>query len=171
MWKDFKAFALKGNIMDLAVGVIIGGAFGKIVASLVSDMIMPLIGLITGGKNFTNMFVLLRKAPAGAAVTTLEEAKALNIPTLNYGAFITQIIDFVIIAFVIFMFIRMMVKLSTVTVKKIKNRKGESVQVEIPTTKDCPFCRTTIHIEAVRCPNCTSQLDAKPDLTPIPIKK
>ena len=166
MWKDFKAFALKGNIMDLAVGVIIGGAFGKIVASLVSDIIMPLIGLVTGGKNFVNMFLLLKKIPAGTTVNTLEEAKALNIPTLNYGSFLSQVIDFLIIAFVIFMFIRMMVKLSTVTVKKIKNKKGETVQVELPTTKECPFCRTVIHIDAVRCPNCTSELGVKPSLTP-----
>jgi len=160
MWKDFKTFALKGNVIDLAVGVIIGAAFGKIVTSLVSDIIMPLIGLLTGGRNFANMFILLKKAPEGAAITTLEEAKALNIPTLNYGSFLSQVLDFLIIAFVIFMIIRMMTKLTTVTVKKIKNIKGETTAtVELPTTKECPFCKTTIHIDAVRCPNCTSKLE------------
>lgn len=159
MWKEFKEFALKGNVMDLAVGVIIGAAFGKIVTSLVGDIIMPLIGLLTGGKNFANIFFLLKKAPTGTVITTLEEAKAANIPTLNYGAFISQIIDFLIIAFVIFMVIRMMSKISSATAKKFKKKKGEPEVVELPTIKECPFCKTTIHIDAVRCPNCTSKLD------------
>lgn len=159
MWKEFKEFALKGNVIDLAVGVIIGGAFGKIVTSLVGDLIMPLIGLLTGGKNFANMFVLLKKAPADAVITTLDEAKALNIPTLNYGAFISQVLDFMIIAFVIFMVIRMMTKLTNVTVKKLKIKKGQEAPVPAPTIKECPFCKTTIHIDATRCPNCTSKLD------------
>lgn len=159
MWKEFKAFALKGNVIDLAVGVIIGGAFGKIVTSMVNDLIMPLIGLMTGGKNFNNMFLLLRKAPEGKVVNTLEEAKALNLSTLNYGAFLSQVLDFVIIAFVIFMVIKMMTKLTDVTTKKLKLKKGEVAPVVIQTAKECKFCKTTIHIDAIRCPNCTSKLD------------
>lgn len=160
MWKDFKAFALKGNVIDLAVGVIIGAAFGKIVTSFVNDIVMPLIGLLTGGTNFENMFVLLKKVPAGSTVTTLEDAKALNIPTLSYGAFLSQVLDFLIIAIVIFMIIRMITKLSTVTEKKLKRNKVTPEPAALPTTKECPFCRSTIHIEAVRCPNCTSKLDS-----------
>jgi large conductance mechanosensitive channel len=161
MLKDFKTFALKGNVIDLAVGVIIGTAFGKIVTSLVNDVIMPLIGLITGGTNFQNMFVLLRKIPANATVTTLDDAKALNIPTLSYGAFLSQVLDFIIIALVIFMIIRMITRLSAVTEKRLKKTKGmqEPEPVALPATKECPYCRTTIHIDAVRCPNCTSKLD------------
>jgi len=158
MWKEFKEFALKGNVMDLAVGVIIGAAFGKIVTSLVADIIMPLIGLLTGGRNFANMFVLIKKAPANTVITTLEEAKALNIPTLNYGAFLSQVIDFLIIAFVIFMVIRTMVKISAVTTKKLRFKKVE--EVVLLKTKECPFCKSTIHIDAVKCPNCTTPLDS-----------
>ncbi len=159
MWKEFKAFALKGNVIDLAVGVIIGGAFGKIVASLVTDLIMPLIGLLTGGKNFANMFLLLKKVPEGKVVTTLEEAKALNLSTLNYGAFLSQVLDFLIVAFVIFMVIKMMTKLTTATAKRLKFKRGEQEAVVAITTKECPFCKTLIHIDATRCPNCTSKLD------------
>ncbi len=158
LWKDFKAFALKGNVIDLAVGVIIGAAFGKIVTSLVNDVVMPLIGLVTGGANFQNMFVLLKKAPEGQVITTLEDAKALNIPTLNYGAFLSQVLDFLIIALVIFLIIRMVTKLTSATGKRLKQIKGVKEETPAPTTKECPFCKTTIPIGAVRCPNCTSEL-------------
>ncbi len=153
MWKDFKAFAFKGNVIDLAVAVIIGGAFGKIVASLVNDLIMPLIGLLTGGMNFANMFVVLKEVPAGTTVTTIEEAVAANIPTLNYGMFITHVIDFVIIAFVIFMMIRAMSKAK----ERLTPRK-EAVAEE-PVTKVCPYCKTAVDIAATRCPACTSNLE------------
>jgi large conductance mechanosensitive channel len=159
MWKEFKAFALKGNVIDLAVGVIIGGAFGKIVTSLVNDLIMPLIGLITGGMNFNNQFLLLKKAPDGVVVKTLEDAKTLALPTLNYGSFITNVLDFLIMAFVIFFFIKMLTNLTNVASKKLK--KGETASAPAPATKECPFCRTEIHIEASRCPHCTSKLDEK----------
>ncbi|MHB1485613.1 MAG: large conductance mechanosensitive channel protein MscL [Saccharofermentanales bacterium] len=155
MWKDFKAFIFKGNVIDLAVAVIIGGAFGKIVTSLVGDIITPLIGLITGGKNFESMFVLLKRAPAGTVVKTLEEAKTLELPTLNYGAFISNIIDFLIIALVIFLTIRMMTKLTTAAAKRFK----KNGTVPPPTTKECEYCMSTINIKAKRCPNCTSQLE------------
>ena len=153
MWKDFKAFAFKGNVIDLAIAVIIGGAFGKIIASLVNDIIMPVIGLITGGANFANMFVVLKKVPAGTTVTTIEEAVAANIPTLNYGMFITHIIDFLIIAFVIFLMIRSMAK-----AKERAESKKEKVAEE-PVTKVCPYCKTSVDIAATRCPACTSNLE------------
>jgi large conductance mechanosensitive channel len=156
MFKEFKEFAIKGNVIDLAVGVIIGGAFGKIVASLVADIIMPLVGLITGGKNFSNMFVVLRDPPEGVVIDTLAKAKEFNVSTLNYGMFIAQIMDFLIVAFVIFMFIKIITKLKTTATVKLKGKSGETV--EVPTTKECPYCLTTIHINAKRCPNCTSEL-------------
>jgi len=157
MWKEFKAFALKGNVIDLAVGVIIGGAFGKIVTSVVNDLIMPLIGVITGGMNFNDQFLLLKKAPDGVVVKTLEDAKAQGLSTLNYGSFLTNVLDFLIMAFVIFLIIKMLTNLTAVAQKKLK--KGEVAPVPAPTTKECPFCRTQIHIAATRCPNCTSKLD------------
>lgn len=153
MWKDFKAFAFKGNVMDLAVAVIIGGAFGKIVTSLVNDLIMPLIGLLTGGVNFANLFVALKEVPAGTQITTVEEAVAANIPTLNYGIFIMQILNFLIIALSIFLMIRMFSKAKEARTKK------EEAQVEEPKTKVCPYCKSQIDIQATRCPACTSQLD------------
>jgi len=158
MLKEFKAFALKGNVIDLAVGVIIGAAFGKIVSSLVNDLIMPLIGLLTGAKNFGNLFLMLKKAPAGSVITTIEDAKALNIPTLNYGVFISNVVDFIIVAFVIFMMIQTIVKLKDVTDKRLLKKNG-TPEIPAPTTKTCPFCRTTIDIEATKCPACTSALD------------
>ncbi|MHB1453089.1 MAG: large conductance mechanosensitive channel protein MscL [Saccharofermentanales bacterium] len=158
MFKEFKAFALKGNVIDLAVGVIIGAAFGKIVSSMVNDLIMPLIGLLTGAKNFGNLFLMLKKAPAGTVITTIEDAKALNIPTLNYGVFISNVVDFVIVAFVIFMMIKMISKLKEAADKRLLKKNG-TPEVPAPTTKTCPFCRTTIDIEATKCPACTSVLD------------
>lgn len=157
MWKDFKAFALKGNVIDMAVGVIIGGAFGKIVTSLVGDIIMPLVGLITGSINYSNMFMMLDEVPAGEVVNTLEDAARLGIPTLNYGAFITQIIDFLIMAFAIFIFIRLMTRMTRMA-ETVVPKKGKEEPAPAPTTKECPYCRSTIAIEATRCPHCTSQL-------------
>lgn len=141
MLKEFKSFALKGNVIDLAVGVIIGGAFGKIVTSVVNDIIMPIITLLTGKINFNDLFIALD----GKHYLTLEAAKAAGVSTINYGAFITNTIDFVIIAFVIFMFIRQ--------IERFKKKPEKT-----PTTKECPFCKTEINISASRCPNCTSQI-------------
>ncbi len=157
MIKEFKTFVMRGNVIDLAVAVIIGGAFGRIVTSLVADIIMPVVGLLTGGQKFANMFVLLKDPPAGEAVNTIEEAAALNLPTLNYGLFITHIIDFVIIAFAIFMMIKLITK-ARETADSIINRGKVPDPAPVPTTKICPFCKTEINIEATRCPNCTSQL-------------
>ena len=145
MLKDFKEFAIKGNVVDMAVGVVIGGAFGKIVTSLVNDLIMPLIGYLAGGMDFTNKFISLD----GSKYLTLAEAQDVGAATLNYGLFITTIIDFLIIAFSIFIVIKQLGKLK---------KKEAVVEVE-PTTKTCPYCITEIPIEASRCPNCTSNLE------------
>ena len=143
MLKEFREFVMRGNVMDLAVGVIIGAAFGKIVSSLVSDLIMPPIGLLLNGVNFSDLFVSLN----GQAYATLTEAQAAGAPTLNYGAFFNNVIDFLIIALVIFLMVRAV------------NRLQRQAPVAAPaTTKDCPFCFSAISIKASRCPNCTSQL-------------
>lgn len=145
MFKEFKEFAIKGNVMDMAVGVIIGGAFGKIVTSLVNDVIMPLVGIFVGGMDFSNKFISLD----GGKYLTLADAQDAGAATLNYGVFITTIIDFLIIAFSIFIVIKQLNKFK---------RKEEKV-IEEPTTKKCPYCISEIPIEAVRCPNCTSNLE------------
>jgi len=143
MLKDFREFVMRGNVMDLAVGVIIGGAFGKIVSSLVSDIIMPPIGLLLNGVDFSNLFVSL----TGQDYSTLAEAQAAGAPTLNYGSFINNLIDFLIIALVIFLIIRAV------------NRLQRPAPAAAPAaTKDCPYCFTAIPVKAARCPNCTSQL-------------
>ena len=145
MWKDFKKFAIQGNVMDLAIGVIIGGAFGKIVTSLVNDVIMPLISLLTGKMDFTNLFISLD----GSNYQTLAEAAENGAATLNYGMFISTVIDFFLIALSIFLVIRQINKLKTEPPKKE------------PTTKKCDFCITEIPIKATRCPNCTSVLETE----------
>ncbi len=150
---EFKTFALRGNVVDLAVGVIIGGAFQKIVTSVVNDLIMPWIGLLTGGTNFADQFKILR-LPEGVTaemVTSLEVAKELGVTTFNYGAFITAVIDFIIMAFIIFLLVKGINKLSTI-------KKVEEEAPTAPTTKICPFCKSEIAIEATRCAHCTSEL-------------
>jgi large conductance mechanosensitive channel len=147
MLKDFKAFVMRGNVMDLAVGVIIGGAFGKIVSSLVNDVIMPLIGLILGKVQFANLFIDL----SGKGYATLEAAKADSAAVLTYGNFIQNIVDFLIIAFVIFLMVRAISRLTA-------PKPAPAAAPAAPTTKECPHCISTIPIKATRCPNCTSQL-------------
>jgi large conductance mechanosensitive channel len=142
MWKDFKAFIMRGNVVDLAVAVIIGAAFGAIINSLVNDIIMPLIGQATGKVNFTDLFVSLN----GVKYATLADAQAAGAATINYGIFINTIINFLIIAFVIFLVIRQI------------NRMKKAPAPAEPTTKECQFCHTEIPIPATRCPNCTSEL-------------
>ena len=149
MWKDFKAFIMRGNVVDLAVGVIIGAAFGAIVKSLVDDVIMPPIGLATGGLDFSNKFVVLKDgAKAAAPYVSLADAKSAGAVTLNYGMFVNNIITFLIIAFCVFLLVRMVAKLHLEPV----------TLTTAPTTKACPYCATQIPIPAKRCPNCTSQL-------------
>jgi len=142
MLKEFKEFALKGNALDLAIAVIIGGAFGKIITSLVNDIIMPPLGLLLGNVNFTDLFVSLN----GTKYASLADAQAAGAATLNYGLFINTIIDFIIVAFIIFLIVRQM------------NRMKKAPAPAVPTTKECPYCYTQIPIPATRCPNCTSEL-------------
>lgn len=148
MWKEFKEFAIKGNIIDMAIGIIIGSAFSKIVNSLVNDIIMPVFSMITGKVDFTNMFLALN----GEHYKTLADAKAATAPTLNYGIFISAIIDFLIIGFTLFIVVR--------RINKLKKKEPEAATAE-PTTKVCPFCQSKISIKAVRCPHCTSELFEK----------
>lgn len=143
--KEFREFAVKGNVMDMAIGIIIGGAFGKIVSSLVTDVIMPPIGLLLGGVDFTNLFVTL--GPVKHA--TLAEAAAAGAATINYGVFINTVIDFLIIALAIFIVIKQLNRLK---------KKEEPAPVTAPSTKECPYCISQIPVNATRCPNCTSQL-------------
>lgn len=145
MLKEFKEFAVKGNVIDLAVGVVIGGAFGKIVTSFVNDIIMPLVGRLVGGMDFSNYFIALD----GSNHPTLAAAKDAGAATLNYGVFIQNIVDFLIIALAIF-----------IAVKQINRfkRKEEAAPVEV-TTKECPYCKTEIPLAATRCPHCTSVLE------------
>ncbi len=144
MWKDFKAFAMKGNVIDLAVGVVIGGAFGKIVSSLVNDIIMPLVGLLLGNLDFANLFITLGEG----SFKTLGEAKEAGVATLNYGLFINNIIDFLIIAFSIFIVIRQ--------INRMPKKKEEPAPVK---TKACKYCFSEIHVDASKCPHCTSDLN------------
>ncbi|WP_409177825.1 large conductance mechanosensitive channel protein MscL [Brevibacillus fortis] len=147
MLKEFKEFALKGNVMDLAVGVVIGGAFGKIVTSLVNDIITPMIGLLLGKVDFSGLFINL----SGVPYTTIAEAKKANAATLNYGLFLNSVIDFVIIAFSIF-----------IVIKQLNRFKRKQEMEKAPeTTKECPHCISAIPIKATRCPNCTSMLETK----------
>jgi len=142
MFKEFKDFVMRGNVLDLAVGVIIGGAFGKIITSLVNDVLMPPIGLLLGGVNFSNLFISLD----GKVYESLDVAKAAGAATVNYGLFFNTVIDFTIVAFVIFLMIKSISKLQ------------KPAPVTDPSTKECPHCFSTISIKATRCPHCTSEL-------------
>jgi large conductance mechanosensitive channel len=149
MWNDFKAFIARGNVVDLAVAVVIGGAFGVVVKSLVDDVVMPPIGLATGHIDFSNMYILLSAGPkAPPPYASLAEAKAAGAVTINYGAFINTVIVFLIVALCVFMLVRAM------------NRMYRRPAPPAPNTKPCPFCAMSIPLAATRCPNCTSQLAA-----------
>jgi len=141
---EFKQFVMRGNVIDMAVGVIIGGAFGKIVASMVSDIIMPPIGLLLGKVDFSSLFINM----SGKVYGSLAEAQAAGAPTLNYGLFLNNVINFLIVAFVIFIMIKQINRLQ---------KPAKPGTPAAPTTKECPFCCSTVAIKAVRCPNCTSQ--------------
>jgi large conductance mechanosensitive channel len=147
MLKEFKAFVLRGNVLDLAVGIIIGGAFGTIVKSLVDDVIMPPIGLALGNVDFANLFLLLQPGPkAPPPYASLADAKAAGAVTINYGTFINNIVAFVIIAFAVFLLVRAI------------NKLYPPAPAAAPSTKDCPFCSMPIPTSATRCPHCTSEL-------------
>ncbi len=158
---EFKKFITKGNVADMAVGIIIGGAFQKIVTSFVNDLVMPLVGLFTGGVNFNDQFAILR-LPEGveaAQVTSLDVAKELGVTTLNYGAFITIVLDFLIIALTVFFLIKGINKVKESAEKLKKEEEAAPAAPAVPTTKKCPYCCTEIAIEATRCPHCTSELE------------
>jgi len=147
MLKDFKTFIMRGNVLDMAIGFIIGGAFGTIVKSLVDDVLMPPIGMLLGRVDFADRFILLKEGatvlPAGA---TLEQAKAAGAVTINYGLFINAVIAFLIVGFCVYLVVRAV------------NRMQGPAPAAIPTTKDCPYCATPIPLAAKKCPNCTSAL-------------
>lgn len=141
---EFKQFVMRGNVIDMAVGVIIGAAFGKIVTSLVNDVLMPPIGLLLGKVDFSNLYINL----SGQAFTSLAEAQKAGVPTINYGMFLNNVINFLIVAFVIFMLIKQINRLQ---------KPPKPAAPAAPTTKECPFCCSTVALKAVRCPHCTSQ--------------
>jgi large conductance mechanosensitive channel len=147
MLKEFKDFVLRGNVFDLAVGIMIGAAFGSIVTSLVNDIIMPPIGLLLGGVDFTNLFILLKAGSPGAPYAALADAQAAGAVTINYGIFINALVSFLIIAFVLFLLIRV-----------VNSLQKEEAPAAAPTTKECPYCKSTVALGATRCPHCTSQL-------------
>ncbi|MBM4289912.1 MAG: large-conductance mechanosensitive channel protein MscL [Deltaproteobacteria bacterium] len=145
MLKEFKEFAMRGNVVDMAVGIIIGAAFGLIVKSLVADVIMPPIGLVLGNVDFANLFVVLKEGKVAGPYATVAAANQAGAVTLNIGLFINTVINFIIVAFAIFMVVR--------TMNRLKKEKPVD-----PTTKECPFCLSAIPLKASRCPHCTSEL-------------
>jgi large conductance mechanosensitive channel len=151
MLKDFKAFIMKGNVVDMAIGIIIGIAFGAIVSSIVKDVIMPPVGLALGNVDFQNLFAVLKQGTTAGPYASLAAAQAAGAVTINYGVFINTIINFLIIAAVLFFLVVRPIAQSNA-------RKAASVPVAAPATKECPFCYTNIPIKATRCPNCTSAL-------------
>ncbi len=147
MFKEFKAFAMRGNVLDLAVGIIIGGAFGTIVKSLVDDVIMPPVGLALGNVDFSDLFLMLKEGTKAAApYATLAEAQQAGAVTVNYGLFVNSVITFLIVAFAVFLLVR------------AANRLKPQEAAAAPTTKDCPYCRMPVPVGATRCPQCTSEL-------------
>jgi len=145
MFKEFKEFAMRGSVLDLAVGIIIGGAFGKIVSSFVADVLMPPLGLLMGHMDFSNLFISLN----GQFYPSLQVAKAAGAPTLNVGIFANTVIDFIFVAFAVFLLVR--------GVNRLKRQ--EEAPPAVPTTKDCPFCLSAIPLAATRCAHCTSHFD------------
>jgi large conductance mechanosensitive channel len=144
MLKEFKAFAMRGNVLDMAVGIIIGAAFGRIITSLVNDVLMPPIGLLLGKVDFSSLFLNI----SGKSYASLADARAAGAATVNYGVFLNTVIDFVIVAFAIFLVVRQI------------NRWSKPAPVPAASSKECPFCFSSIPVRASRCPNCTSELPA-----------
>jgi large conductance mechanosensitive channel len=143
MFKEFKDFIMRGNVLDLAIGVIIGGAFGKIITSLVNDVIMPPIGLLAGKVDFSTLFINLSAAP----YATLAEAQTAGAPTINYGLFLNTVIDFLIVALVVFLLVR-----------QVNRLYPKPAAAPAPVTKECPYCLSTIPLKATRCAHCTSEV-------------
>jgi large conductance mechanosensitive channel len=148
MLKDFKEFAMRGNVVDMAVGIIIGGSFGTIVKSMVDDVIMPPIGLLLGGVDFSDLFVTLKEGTAAGPYATLAAAQEAGAVTISYGLFFNSVISFLIVAFAVFLLIK--------SINKLQREKP--APEEDPTTKECPYCISDIAIKATKCPNCTSAL-------------
>ena len=148
MLKEFKEFAMRGNVIDMAVGIIIGAAFGAIVKSLVDDVLMPPLGMLIGGVDFSNFFLVLKDGATSGPYATLEAAKQAGAVALRYGLFLNAVVSFLIVAFAIFMVIRNLNKL----------KRQEAPKPAAPTTKDCSYCLSAIPVKASRCPHCTSQL-------------
>lgn len=148
MFKEFKEFAMRGSVVDMAVGIIIGAAFGTIVTSLVNDVIMPPIGLILGNVDFSNLFLVMKEGKTPGPYLTLANAKAASAVTLNYGVFLNAIVSFLIVAWAMFILIKNINRL----------RKKEEAAPAAPTKKDCPYCFSSVPIKATRCPACTSEL-------------
>lgn len=148
MFKEFKEFAMKGNVLDMAIGIVIGGAFGTIVKSLVSDVIMPPIGLLLGGVDFSNLFAVMKQGDPAGPYAALVDAQAAGAVTVNYGLFINNIISFLIVALAVFALVKSINAM----------RREEEAPAAEPTTKDCPYCASEIAIKATRCPNCTSEV-------------
>ena len=149
MLKEFKEFAMRGNVVDMAVGIIIGAAFGTIIAALVSEVLMPPIGLLLGNVDFSNLFIVLKEGKTAGPYATVAAAKAAGAVTLNYGLFVNTVVNFLIVAFAIFFLVRGMNAL-----------KKEEAPPAAPATKECPHCLSTIPIKATRCGHCTSELKA-----------
>jgi len=150
MFKEFKEFAMRGNVVDMAVGIIIGASFGVIVKSLVDDVLMPVIGLLMGNVDFANFFLVLKAGKVPGPYATLAEAKAATAVTMNYGLFINSIVTFLIVAFAVFLLIKQINAL----------KRKEEAPPAAPTTKECPFCLSMVPLKATRCPHCTSELKA-----------
>jgi large conductance mechanosensitive channel len=150
MLKEFKEFAMRGNVVDMAVGIVIGVAFGGIIKSLVADVLMPPIGILLGGVDFSNLFMVIKEGTAAGPFATVAAAKEAGAVTLNYGLFVNTIVNFLIIAFAIFFVVRGITRL----------QKEEEAPPAEPTTKECPLCLATIPIKATRCGHCTSEVKA-----------
>jgi large conductance mechanosensitive channel len=148
MLKEFKEFALKGNVLDMAVGIIIGAAFGTIVQSLVADVIMPPIGLLLGNVDFSNLFIVLKSGATAGPYASLKDAQAAGAVTINYGQFVNTIVSFIIVAFCVFLLVKSMNRL----------KRKQELPVTKPTTRECPFCCSVISLKAKRCPACTSEI-------------
>lgn len=149
MFDEFKKFAMRGNVVDMAVGIVIGGAFALIVSSLVADVIMPPIGMILGNVDFANLFTVLKEGSTPGPYASVAEAKTAGAVTINYGAFINTLVSFIIVAFAIFLVVRGMNRMQ---------EEEEAPAEKEPTTKECPYCISTISIKATKCANCTSQV-------------
>lgn len=150
MLKEFKEFAMRGNVIDMAVGIIIGAAFGTIVNSLVQDVIMPPIGLLLGNVDFSNIFIVLKEGKVAGPYASVAAAKSAGAISINFGMFVNTIISFILVAFAVFLFVK--------TINRL--RRQEEAPPAAPTTKECNYCFSKIPIQATRCPNCTSELKA-----------